>query len=156
MGFNIAGLLIMKKFDNEQEIEAFLESKIEFSKEVDFAEATSSFRVKNTVDILQTESGTFIITALGQVYNLANTKDDVIQFMVSDVSDTYYFEKYSGGQLLRKYITSQGETTEDVGEGFINKDDDLIDKVWGFADEYLKNDFTKKMLHLKFKQYKLR
>jgi hypothetical protein len=153
MGFNITGILVKKKFDNEQEIETFLEKKIEFSKDVDFDEATSSFRDKNTVDILQTENGGFIITGLGELYNLVKTENEVIQFMVSDVSDTYYFEKYSAGQLVRKYISSQGETIENIGEGFINENEDLIENIWAFADEYLKNDFTKNMFHLKFKRY---
>jgi hypothetical protein len=156
MGFNIAGLLVKKKFDTEQEIETFLEIKMKFSKDVNFEEATSSSRDENTIDILQTEHGIFIITELGQVYDLTNTENDAIQFIVSDVSDTYYFEKYSGGQLVRKRVTSQGETAEDIGEGMINEDDDLMDKIWDFASEYLQNDFNENMFDLKFKRYELR
>jgi len=76
--------------------------------------------------------------------------------MASDVSDTYYFEKYLGGQLVRKHITSQGETVEDIGEGILNEEDDLMDQVWDFANEYLQNDFTENMFDLKFKRYKLK
>ncbi len=76
--------------------------------------------------------------------------------MVSDVSDTYYFEKYSKGKLQRKYITSQGAIAEDEGEGFVSEDDDLMDKIWEFTDDYLKNNFIENMFDIKFKQYKIR
>jgi hypothetical protein len=156
MGFNIAGLIIKQKFDNEQELESLLENKLSFSKEVDFEEATSSFRDENTIDILQTNHGTFVIMELGQIYDLTNIQSEVVQFMVSDVSDTYYFEKYSNGKLDRKFINSQGEIAEDFGEGFVNEDDDLMDKVWEFADDYLQNNFTENMFDLKFKRYEVK
>jgi hypothetical protein len=154
MGFNIAGLLVKKKI-SESEIEKLLESNITFSEETAFEKATSNFRDPGTVDILQSETGTLIITPLGQVYDVTRSESDIIQFMISDVSDTYYFEKYSNGKLLRKYISSQGEMVEDVGEGIISQEDDLIDKIWEFTEEYLQNDFFKKMFELKFKRYKL-
>lgn len=156
MGFNIAGLIIKQKFDNKQELESFLENILTFSKDIDFEEATSSFRDENTVDILQTEHGTFVIMELGQIYDLTNNNSEVVQFMVSEVSDTYYFEKYSNGTLERKYITSQGEVTENFGEGYLNEDDDVMDKVWEFVDEYLQNNFIKNMFDLKFKRYEVK
>ena len=156
MGFNIAGLIIKQKIDNEQELENLLENKLSFSKDVDFDEATSSFRDENTIDILQTDHGTLVIIQLGQIYDLTNIKVEVVQFMVSDVSDTYYFEKYSNGKLDRKYINSQGEVAEDIGEGFVNEDDDLMDKIWEFTDDYLQNNFTENMFDLKFKRYEVK
>ncbi|MCD5969582.1 hypothetical protein, partial [Riemerella anatipestifer] len=69
MGFNIAGLIIKQKLDKEQEIENLLENKLTYLQDVDFEEATSSFRDENTVDILQTENGTLIIMELGQIYD---------------------------------------------------------------------------------------
>ena len=123
---------------------------------MDFDEATSSFRDENTIDILQTDHGTLVIMELGQIYDLTNIKVEVVQFMVSDVSDTYYFEKYSNGKLDRKYINSQGEVAEDIGEGFVNEDDDLMDKIWEFTDDYLQNNFTENMFDLKFKRYEVK
>jgi len=155
MGFNIAGVIIKKKIDNKQELENLLDVKLEYTKDVDFEETTSSFRDENTIDILQTEYGTLVIMELGQIYDLTNIPSEVVQFMVSDVSDTHYFEKYSNGTLDRKYITSQGETTEDIGEGIVGEDDDIMDKVWEFADNYLQNNFIKNMFDLKFKRYEV-
>lgn len=92
MGYNLAGLLIKNKY-SQQKIEELIESEIEFIEVVDFENAISSSHDENSIDILQTETGTLIITELGQIYDISNTKNNVIQFMISDVSDTYYFEK---------------------------------------------------------------
>ena len=155
MGFNIAGIIIKKKIDTKQELENLLDTKLEYTKEVDFEEATSSFREDNTIDVLQTEQGTLVIMELGQIYDLANIPSEVIQFIVSEVSDTYYLEKYANGTLDRKYITSQGEIAEDIGVGIVSEDDDIMDVVWEFADNYLQNNFIENMFDLKFNRYEL-
>ena len=156
MGFNIAGLIIKNKFENKQGIETILNSKLKYSTDIGFEKAASAFREENTIDILETEYGTLIFMELGQIYDLTNTSNEIIQFMVSDVSDTYYFEKYLEGNLQRKLITSQGEIAEDVGEGFVSEEDDLVDKIWEFTDDYLKNNFSENMFDLKFKQYQVK
>ncbi|MCD9854891.1 hypothetical protein LUD75_09255 [Epilithonimonas sp. JDS] len=154
MGFNIAGLL-MKSQMTEQQIEDFLETKITYSSTVDFEEATSGSRDQNTIDVLQTDSGTLIITELGQLYDITDFEGEIIQFMISDVSDTYYFEKYNNKVLERKYIYSQGEIAEDEGSGIITEDAEILDLVWEFADHYLQNDFTKNLFSQKFKRYQI-
>jgi hypothetical protein len=134
MGFNIAGLLIENKIE-KQEIEKILECKITFLREVDFEEASSSYRDDDeSIDILQTETGTLIITELGQVYDISIFDGKIIQFMISDVSDTYYFEKYINGNLERKYINSQGEIAENEGVGIIEEGNDMTDLIWELAN----------------------
>ena len=155
MGFNIAGLVVKGALGGEQELERLLESKITYLQKVDFEAATSSFRDENTVDVLQTHTGAFIVTELGRLYDLTNFQNEAIQFMVSDVSSTYYFAKYSGGQLVRKQIVSEGKVIEDAGEGVISGDNDLIEEVWQIVDEYLQTDFTKNQFSLRFKRYRL-
>jgi hypothetical protein len=154
MGFNIAGLLVNKKFGNE-DLNNVLDAKLSYIGDVDFEDATSSDRDEGIVDVLTTETGTLLFMELGQMSDLSVfPKDvDVIQFMISDVSDTYYFEKYSGGEPVRKYITSQGDVAEDTGEDFINEDDELEEKIWEYAGEYLQNDFVNNMFDMKFKRY---
>ncbi|AUC77059.1 hypothetical protein [Olleya sp. Bg11-27] len=154
MGFNISGLLIKGQTDNAQ-INTLLESHIAFYKTVSFEEATSSFRDDNTVDILQTKTGTLIITELGQIYDISTFETDIIQFMISDVSDTYYFEKYTNGKLDRKYIYSQGEIQENEGQGIIKEDDDVLDLIWEFTDTFLQNGFMENRFDQKFKRYTL-
>ncbi len=154
MGFNIAGILI-KSETVETKIENILDNKLIFFREINFEEATSSYRDENTVDILQTQTGTLIITELGQIYDISNFDGEIIQFMISDVSDTYYFEKYINGNLERKYINSQGEIAENEGNGIIKENDDMMDLVWELTDDYLQNNFLENMFKIKFKRYKL-
>ncbi|MEL0650034.1 hypothetical protein V6246_01285 [Algibacter sp. TI.3.09] len=155
MGFNIAGLLIENKIE-KQEIEKILECKITFLREVDFEEASSSYRDDDeSIDILQTETGTLIITELGQVYDISIFDGKIIQFMISDVSDTYYFEKYINGNLERKYINSQGEIAENEGVGIIEEGNDMMDLIWELANNYLQNNFAENMFEKKLKRYKI-
>jgi hypothetical protein len=154
MGFNVAGLMIRKKVD-QSEIEKLLSNKISFVEDVDFEGATSEAKDDNAIDVLQSESGTLLITTLGSIFDLSDTSDDIIQFMISEVSDTYYFEHYNSGQLIRKFIYSQGEIAEDTGEGEVSEKDDLADKVWELAGNYLQNDFAENMFDHKFRRYQL-
>lgn len=123
--------------------------------DVDFEEATSSFKDGNAIDVLESESGTLVLLPLGQLYDLTTFPkgSEVIQFMISDVSDTYYFEKYSKGETVRKLILTEGEIAEDSGEGEITEDDDFTDKIWEFAEAYLQNDFMDNMFGFTFNRY---
>ncbi|WP_306349604.1 hypothetical protein [Flavobacterium sp. '19STA2R22 D10 B1'] len=158
MGYNLAGLLINKNIDNEKEIKLVIGNSSQYAAMVDFEEATSSYRAENTFDLLSSTTGTLILMELGQIYDLEIfPKDyDVIQFMISAVSDTYYFESFSKGELVRKLITSQGDTAEDVGEGILTENDDLADKIWELTDAYLQNNFSQKRFDLQFKRYELK
>lgn len=152
MGFNIAGLIANCKID-EKEIGHLVENEITYSGEVGFEEATSSFRDENTIDVLQSEKGTLIIVEMGVQSDISNFKGEIIQFIISDVSDTYYFEKYTNGYLDRKYIYSQGEVFEDEGEGIIKEDEDITDLIWEFCEKYLQNNFLETMFEQKFRRY---
>ncbi|KFF00020.1 hypothetical protein [Chryseobacterium luteum] len=153
MGYNIAGLLIKGKTD-QKIIEDLIGSRIIFSEETVF-EDISSFREDHTIDILQTQTGTLIFTEFGTLYDISNFDGEIIQFIISDISDTYYFEKFIRGKLERKYISSQGEISEDEGTGIIKEDEDLIDLIWQQTDDFLQNNFTETMFDLKFKRYQL-
>ncbi|SFN13259.1 hypothetical protein SAMN05421594_1236 [Chryseobacterium oleae] len=154
MGFNCTGILINSKAD-EQIMKTLFDSEIAYLKEVNFEEATDNFRDENTVDMVQTETGTLIITGLGQIYDISDFDGEIIQFMISDISDTYYFEKYKDKVLERKYIYSQGEIAEDEGSGIIRQDEDFTDQIWELADRYLQNNFKTNMFDQQFKRYKV-
>lgn len=156
MGFNISGLIIKNKSKNLKELESLLNNKLKFVEDIDFEQAMSNYRVKNTIDIMQSPSGIFAFMEVGQFQDLTRIKSDCIQFLISDVSDTYFFEKYSNGKLDRKLITSQGEISEEYGEGYIKKGDDFMDKIWKFAEEYLEDNFTEDMFSCDFKRYKIK
>lgn len=152
MGYNIAGLLIKGKTD-QRIIEGLIGQKISFSEELDFEDATGSFREDSTIDMLQTQTGSLILTEFGTLYDISNFDGEIVQFLISDISDTYYFEKYLSGKLERKYIFSQGEISEDEGNGIINEGEDLEEVIWQQAGEFLQNNFAAMMFDLKFKRY---
>lgn len=154
MGFNITGLLV-KNVTAETQIENLLGCRITLIGEVGFEDATSSFREGNTIDVLQTSSGTLIIMELGQIYDISHSRDEVVQFIISDVSDTYYFEKYENGKLVRKYIYSQGEVVEDYGIGVIQENDDMMDIIWELTENFLQNNFLADMSEARFNRYKI-
>lgn len=152
MGWNVAGLLINRKID-EQEICHLIGNKITYSDEVGFEEATSSFRDENAIDVLQSEKGTLMFIEMGDQPDISKFKGEIILFIVSETSDTYYFEKYTNGHLDRKYIYSQGEVFEDEGEGIITEDNDIAGLIWELTDKYLQNNFQEMMFDHKFKRY---
>ncbi|ANF52218.1 hypothetical protein A0O34_17590 [Chryseobacterium glaciei] len=154
MGYNIAGMLIKGETD-QTIIEDLLDAKISFPEEINFEDATTGDREENTIDILQTNFGTLIFTEFGSLYDISNFEGEIIQFIISDISDTYYFEKYIRGKLDRKYIYSQGEISEDEGSGIIKEGDDLEHAIWQQADDFLQNNFTENMFDLQFKRYHL-
>ena len=154
MGYNIAGLLIKGRSD-QAIIENLINHKISFSEETNFEDATASFREDKTIDILQTETGTLIFTEFGKLYDISDFDGEIIQFIISDISDTYYFEKYISGKLERKYIYSQGEISEDQGSGIIQEGEDLEDVIWQQASDFLQNNFTETMFDLMFKRFRL-
>lgn len=153
MGLNISGLLIKQKIADIKQLEELLGSSLEFMEEVGFEEAASGMRESGTIDVLQTDTGTLVLTEMGDLFMLDDFGTDVIQFIISDVSGTYYFEKYSGGQLVRKLITTEGEIAEEFGEGIVSENDDFEEKVMEYADSYLQNDFSKKLEEMKFSRY---
>ncbi|RQO75585.1 hypothetical protein DBR43_09620 [Pedobacter sp. KBW06] len=137
------------------EIEVILRNEITFLKEVTFEDATNSSRDENTIDIFHGEKGTFVITEPGQLYEVEDFNNEVIQFVIAEVSDVYFFEKYSGGKLVRRYINLQGSMEENFGEGIISGDKDLMDRVWSFVDEYLQIGAGGDIFGLKFRRYEL-
>ena len=153
MGYNIAGLLMKGHIDQIQ-IETVLEQKIVFLADTDFEDATGSLRDK-TVDLLQTSKGLLLLTELGVMYDISEFDGEIIQFMISDVSETYYFEKYTQGNLDRKYISSQGGMIENQGSGIINADDEMIEVIWKLTGDFLQNNFTENRFDFKFKRYRL-
>ena len=105
MGYNITGIICSKKIDTTEGFEKFLGMKLKnLNEEVLFENALNSFKEEGCIDTYNTEKGTFILPDFGKQYDFTKTPDieHIIQFIVSDVSDTHYFEKLLNGKLVRK------------------------------------------------------
>ncbi len=150
MGFNIAGFLVNRKLENQEELETVFGTKLEYVEEVSGEDATMS-KYDTEFDICTTDTGTLAFFEMGDIYDFSDMQGEVIQFIISDVSDTYYFEKYINGKLERKLILSQGEISENEGNGTIDKDDDFMDKVLEISHNVLNLD---DVFEAKFKRFK--
>lgn len=154
MGFNMAGVIIGGKL-SDGALAELLEAQLEYSTDVGSEEAISSFRDENTIDVVRGDRGMLIMIELGQQYDFtgAANHSELIQFMISDVSDTCFFEKYTDGKLVRKFVTTQGDIEDDFGQGLIAADDDFTDKIWAFMDAYVQTNFLDTAHELVFKRY---
>lgn len=136
MGYNIAGLVI-KGTPSQETLEALLGDKYVFEKEIDFEEASSSQRPKERLDILQTGSGVFLLFDLMDGIHPPPSDLEIIHFIISDVSDTYYLDKYEQGELVSHLVISEGEIAEESGKAIFNPEEDLEDFVFDQAAKYL-------------------
>ncbi len=151
MGFNIAGFLTNNQLNSKEKLEEILETKLEYTEEISGEVATMS-KYSSEFDVYENQKGSFVLLEIGQIYDFSNTKGEFIQFIISDVSDTYYFEKYKDGVIERKLILSQGEIVEEKGCGIINENDDFMDKISEISNELLDVD---DIFELKFKRFKV-
>lgn len=152
MGFNVSGLIIKPRID-EKELECRLGEKLNFAEEVGIEEATSGLKDEGTIDVYYGDKATLLFTTVGAMYDLNDFGDhaELVQFIVSESSDTYYFEKFLVGELERKYIASEGVIEENIGDGIIDDEADILDQVWEMASEYLGFDvFEEEVI---FKRY---
>ncbi len=157
MGFNFSGLIINKKLEDTSKLSSILETSLQKTGNSKFEEALSASKEDGVIDVLYSEQGTLVITEQGAIYDLEGISEglEVIQFIISEVSDTYYLEKAKDNNLVRKYISSQGEIVENQGDAlsFEKEEGDFGEQVWTAIDEVLGNDFSSKMEEAVFHRY---
>ncbi|WP_156286312.1 DUF3239 domain-containing protein [Oceanivirga salmonicida] len=143
MGFNVAGVLTKTKLEN------IFSEELKYIKEVDIEEATK-MKDDLELDILSLDEGTLIFSSFEEVYDFSSLKGEYIHFMISDISDTYYFAKYIDGKLERKLVISEGEIQENIGSGIIDIEDDFMEKIIELSNKTLNvNDIFEE----KFKRF---
>ncbi|MEM7658158.1 MAG: hypothetical protein AAF399_18675 [Bacteroidota bacterium] len=99
--------------------------------------ATVNFRKDNNIYLYSSERGSIVLPNFGQLAQHIPPAGDFIQFIVSDASDTQYVERYHNGEVSRKFISTDGEVAEDVGEGFLEADDYVLDVIWNYLEKTL-------------------
>lgn len=148
MGLNIAAIIAKEKM-SEQEISQLLGVSLSSSQEVGFEEAVSEYHPEKGISILQSEKGSLLFVPMEE-YNLSAHKGEIVNMIIGDASDTYYFEKFLGGNSVRKFIYSQGEIYEDEGEGIVDENTDFTDLFFEICEEYLQ---TSDLENYSFKHY---
>ena len=162
MGYNFSGLIINKKLDTATELSAILETKLQKMGTTGFENASSSYKEPGLIDVLTTDKGTLVLTEQGSLYELQEVSKgiEIIQFIISDVSSTYYLEKCSDGQLIRKSITSEFESVEDMGEPLpfesskdAKEEKDFSETLWEAIGSVLQIDAPRALHDLDFARY---
>ena len=121
-------------------------------KEIDFEEASSSQRPKERLDILQTGSGVFLLFNLMDGIHPPPADLEIIHFIISDVSDTYYLDKYEHGELVSHMVISEGEIVEESGKAIFNPEEDLEDFIFDKVAQYLELSESENIWDATFKR----
>lgn len=152
MGYNITGYATNFAVDTKEELEYITGCKLSNLEDESkaYEDAIYSFRDDDKIYVYSSERGAIILPNFGQLIQNPPSSGELIQFIISDVSDTYYFESFKDGALTRKLITTEGEIVEDVGKGFVHEGDYLLDKVWAYLEKTIGVD---DMMGLNFKKY---
>ena len=137
MGYNITGYATNVSIQNKEDLETLCGVQLSDleSEAPAYEEATASFREDGQFYIYANDKGSLIFPNFGHLAQNIPSSGEFIQFIVSDVSDTHYFEMYNNGELTRKLILTDGEVAEEYGEGFIEGGDELFEKVWDYIQE---------------------
>jgi len=141
--------IILKDFSG---IEKILEEKITPVSTQGFDDMLSVLATEDKyLYTLNIGQGGMVFFSATQMYDLSNYTGEVVQFIISNTADTFYFEHHISGQLQTKYISSQGEVYEDIGDT-ITLSDTLQREgvVWNYASDFLQIDFPQKMYEIQY------
>lgn len=117
MGFNIAGIVINKNYENKiEELSRSLKIDFSFESEISYQEASEDWKKDGICDIYFAENGTLLFLPFNKgainSYSIAN--QNVLTFAYSETSMAFNFCYYENG-LLRRSIS------EINGNRFINR-----------------------------------
>ena len=151
MKYNLVGIVIRKRPGDFIDVESLLQSKLVYIRDVNFEEVVNSSENEGPVDVLQTDHGILVIVGLDYMYDLSNLTNESIQFIIAEIADIYYFERYFNGELKSQYIASrESVVTYNMRKQTIS---DLIGSVWEYTGKCLQIKFREKMLEVKFSRY---
>lgn len=150
---NIAGCIVKKAITSRQDLEELFGTALEFQGEIDFAEATDLDRDENTIDIYSNAVGCLIIYHAGQSYDVSDVQQEIVQFVLFALANSYFFEQYQQGKLQRRYMIVDGEVHENEGEGVLEEGDDVEVVVQHVLDEFLQAPIAAQLPQLTFKRY---
>jgi hypothetical protein len=97
--------------------------------------------------------GCLIIYHAGQSYDVSDVKEDIIQFVLFSLANSYFFEQYHQGKLQRRYMIVNGEVHEDEGTGVLQEGDDVEAIVKKLLDDFLEAPISKQLDQLELQRY---
>ena len=157
MGFNLTGIATNFPLESREEIEQNLGFSIEKleSENTSLEEASANHKQEDTLFVLSNSKGALVFPDFGGLIDQPPNKGEMIQFVISDVSDTYYFEKFKDGVRERKLVMGDGEVFESEGEGVISEEDETYDKAWEYIESFL-GMTEKEIAKTPFKKYRMK
>ncbi|MHA3090931.1 hypothetical protein [Acinetobacter brisouii] len=153
MGMNIAGCIVKKVITSQYDLEELFGAELEFQGDISFAEACDLERDENTIDVYCNAVGCLIIYHAGQSYDVSDVKEDIIQFVLFSLANSYFFEQYHQGKLQRRYMIVNGEVHEDEGTGVLQEGDDVEVIVKQLLDDFLEAPISKQLDQLELQRY---
>jgi hypothetical protein len=119
MGFNIAGIVVNKNYENQtEELGKSLGLNLRFEKEITGEEATSNWKDDGICDIYFAENGTILYLPFNMcaTESYAIENQDVLTFAYSETSMAFNFDYYENGEFRRKIFEAEGDRMDDIGE----------------------------------------
>lgn len=145
MSFNISGIAVSGNYiDRVKELENQLTSELLFEQEVLLETAIENWKEKGICDIVFLERGTIIFTPVESKLNvLDGLMASSVVFTISDASETYRFEKYIGGRLVRSFKIIEGKSVSSSGEKLPSEATakSKADLIWSEISEVLGENF---------------
>ncbi len=121
MGFNIAGLVIDKNYQNDLEgLSTILGQQLLFSEKVDFEQASENWKEDTYCDIYFHEEATLIFLSMEECANEVLVPNQVaFNFVLSEMSMVFSVHYTNNEQLVRALVVLEDETRPiDLGEKF--------------------------------------
>lgn len=145
MGLNIAGLVINKNYkENISELASIIGENLVFDEEVTLSEACESWKGDDYCDVYFSENGTLVFSSmeLGGFEIIAG-KQDTLSFVLSESSMTLCINYVEKGELVRSFMESDGEVSENVGEAldFEKIEDDKSELIYHLIEIILGESF---------------
>ena len=119
MGFNIAGIVVNKNYENKtEELGKSLGLNLTFEKEITCEEATRNWKDDGICDIYFAENGTILYLPfdLCATESYAIENQDVLTFAYSETSMAFNFDYFENGEFRRKIFEAEGDRMDDIGE----------------------------------------
>ena len=144
MGFNIAGIVINKNYDNKiEELGNSLGLNLTFQNEITYEDAVSNWKDEDICDIYFAENATILYLSMGlcgSEYKVEN--QNVLSFCYSETSMAFSFNYCEGQNHLRSIMEHNGDVIDESGEPLPEEgDSDTAGLIFAKISEVLGTDF---------------
>ncbi|HEY1045765.1 MAG TPA: hypothetical protein VGF79_04955 [Bacteroidia bacterium] len=156
MGFNIAGAVFNKNFENHvEELSNILKIELEFVEIVDFESASENWKDENIFDVYFCETGTIVFGESNRFVDEIFVPDcKVLSFEMSEVTMAFWFNYTENGKLIRSFMEVEGNRLTDEGEPLPSEDpEDGSESIWNQIGVVLGKSFHEIDLEEKAHRY---